>query len=601
MTNGRFVDEYRLTAPDGRSCGCATSRSSICDDDGQAALRAGVLPRRHRAARTSGGAAARARAVRPAGGEHRGALLRLGPGRAAVRLHEPRVRASHRARRPRTCTATRSRTSRPSIPTTSALVTPRGVRRRTAARGTVEFRYHRPTARSAGCSPAGSRWSRTAIPFGSSASRRTSPSGSAPRQALEEERFRFAQLASSLRAIFTILDVDERAVPLRQPRLRGPHGPPGRRRCTTTRARSLTASIPTTSLPAIAAGSALLAGEESEFEFRYVRPDGTSGWAWNRRYPIVEDGAVRQVIGFTEDITDRKLRAAPRSTRSACGSQQLVENISDVFWVYDLEERRHVFIEPAVRAADRAHASSSSRADPSVFLACGRRGRPAVVLADGPSARPGRAERGRVPVTAVPTAPCSGSGTGRSRSSATAGSSGWRASPRTSPSASWPSRRWREQQERFRQLAEASTGVFWVYDLAARPARLRQPGLGADHRPARCDQTIDDPNRAPLHRPSRRHRAGARRQRPARPRGRDGGGVPLRPARRHASAGSGGARSRSSRTTALSASRASRRTSPSGGRSSSSSSSSGSASSRWRTTSTASSGSRTSSTTGSST
>ncbi|MFN8464449.1 MAG: PAS domain S-box protein [Caldilineaceae bacterium] len=48
-------------------------------------------------------------------------------------------------------------------------------------------------------------------------------------------------------------------------------------------------------------------GEQTEMEYRIVRPDGAVRWIFDRSFPILgEDGRVRRTTGVATDITDRK-------------------------------------------------------------------------------------------------------------------------------------------------------------------------------------------------------------------------------------------------------------------------------------------------------
>ena len=67
-------------------------------------------------------------------------------------------------------------------------------------------------------------------------------------------------------------------------------------------------------------------------EYRIVRPDGTIRWIYDRAFPIRDDlGLVYRIVGFAEDITDRK-----RTQESLRASEERLELViqgsSDGFW-----------------------------------------------------------------------------------------------------------------------------------------------------------------------------------------------------------------------------------------------------------------------------
>jgi rsbT co-antagonist protein RsbR len=76
----------------------------------------------------------------------------------------------------------------------------------------------------------------------------------------------------------------------------------------------------------LAARERMMAGEYSE-EYRIVRPDGAIRWVQSRGHPVKNDaGEVYRVVGFTEDITERK-RAEEEQRRLQDEQRRLQDEI----------------------------------------------------------------------------------------------------------------------------------------------------------------------------------------------------------------------------------------------------------------------------------
>jgi PAS domain S-box-containing protein len=126
---------------------------------------------------------------------------------------------------------------------------------------------------------------------------------------LEASERRFRQLAENIREVFWIADPHEDRITYLSPAFRDLWG------------RELG--------PADDAGAALIAGihpddlerfskqrethlhgQQTQIEYRVVRPDGSERWIWDRGFPIRDnDGRVLLVCGIAEDITQRKQTA----------------------------------------------------------------------------------------------------------------------------------------------------------------------------------------------------------------------------------------------------------------------------------------------------
>jgi PAS domain S-box-containing protein len=75
----------------------------------------------------------------------------------------------------------------------------------------------------------------------------------------------------------------------------------------------------------------LSTGESVDIEFRVNESEGYGRWAWVQAEPIVEDGTVARIVGFTRDITERKQRE-----RELGRYRRIVETMGD--GVYELDE-----------------------------------------------------------------------------------------------------------------------------------------------------------------------------------------------------------------------------------------------------------------------
>jgi PAS domain S-box-containing protein len=84
-------------------------------------------------------------------------------------------------------------------------------------------------------------------------------------------------------------------------------------------------------------------------QFRVVQRDGSIRWIRSRWFPILNaEGEVYRYCGLDIDTTDRvEQEEALRESQQQF--EQLTSNIDDVFWIFDQEEDRTVFVSPIFR------------------------------------------------------------------------------------------------------------------------------------------------------------------------------------------------------------------------------------------------------------
>ncbi len=101
--------------------------------------------------------------------------------------------------------------------------------------------------------------------------------------------------------------------------------------------------------------------EEYDIEYRIVQPNGAIRWVRDRGFPIVDEtGKIQRLIGFAEDITERKqvdeaLAASEERFRTA------VETMLDCFGIYtsirdesgQIQDFRTEYLNPAACESDR--------------------------------------------------------------------------------------------------------------------------------------------------------------------------------------------------------------------------------------------------------
>ena len=63
----------------------------------------------------------------------------------------------------------------------------------------------------------------------------------------------------------------------------------------------------TTAKPCSAGKQSQLSGKPADYEYRIIRPDGSTHWVWDRSFPVYDSaGQLDRIVGIVEDITERK-------------------------------------------------------------------------------------------------------------------------------------------------------------------------------------------------------------------------------------------------------------------------------------------------------
>jgi len=126
---------------------------------------------------------------------------------------------------------------------------------------------------------------------------------------LEASERRFRQLAENIREVFWISDPHENRITYLSPAFRDLWGRDPEP--TEDAGAAMIAGIHADDLERISQRRERhLLGQQTQTEYRVVRPDGTERWVWDRGFPIRgDDGNVSLVCGIAEDITGRKQTA----------------------------------------------------------------------------------------------------------------------------------------------------------------------------------------------------------------------------------------------------------------------------------------------------
>ena len=169
--------------------------------------------------------------------------------------------------------------------------------------------------------------------------------GQAGDRLLESER-RFRQLAENINEVFWIVDPDERVMLYVSPAYEDIWG----RTCESLYARPdsyLEAVHPDDRQKILSATWRQRRGEQTDEEYRVVRPDGSARWIHDRAFPIKDEGGrVGRIVGVAEDITERR-RAEEEVRRSEQRYRLLFDSNPQPMWVFDLETLRFLEVNEA--------------------------------------------------------------------------------------------------------------------------------------------------------------------------------------------------------------------------------------------------------------
>ena len=125
-------------------------------------------------------------------------------------------------------------------------------------------------------------------------------------EALRESEERFRQLAENVREVFWLTSPDSKHMLYVSPAYDSVWGRP--RETLYQDASSFMDAVHPEDRPFVSDNLAGVPGNEFEFEYRIIKPDGSVRWIRDRRFPVRDQsGQVYRLAGIAEDITERKL------------------------------------------------------------------------------------------------------------------------------------------------------------------------------------------------------------------------------------------------------------------------------------------------------
>lgn len=88
-------------------------------------------------------------------------------------------------------------------------------------------------------------------------------------------------------------------------------------------------------------------GRQTDVQYRIIRPDGSVRWMRDKGAPIFDKtGKVIRVVGIASDITEQ-VEVERRVNESELRFRQIAENIGEVFWMSDNQNKKLIYISPA--------------------------------------------------------------------------------------------------------------------------------------------------------------------------------------------------------------------------------------------------------------
>ncbi|KGF73643.1 hypothetical protein DO97_15120 [Neosynechococcus sphagnicola sy1] len=163
--------------------------------------------------------------------------------------------------------------------------------------------------------------------------------------ALRESEERFRQMATSIREVFWLADINFTEIFYISPMYEEVWG----RSCASLykQPRSFLESIHPEDLPQVLAVIQQQRLTGFSHEYRLLSPDGSVRWIGEQAFPVVDaTGHPYRLVGVSQDISDRKAASAALEA-SKQQYQNLVENSPDIIERFDTQ-LRHLYVSPAL-------------------------------------------------------------------------------------------------------------------------------------------------------------------------------------------------------------------------------------------------------------
>ncbi|MBI2295087.1 MAG: PAS domain S-box protein [Betaproteobacteria bacterium] len=164
-------------------------------------------------------------------------------------------------------------------------------------------------------------------------------------EALRESEEQFRQLAGNIPQVFWITDVERKQTIYVSSAAEKLIGRPLEE--IQANPRMLIRAVYKADRPRLNAARKAAAEGGYDVTYRIVRPEGAIRWVHDRAFPVHDaDGNVYRIAGITEDITERR-RADEALQESEEQFRQLANNIPQVFWITDAEQKELIYLSPA--------------------------------------------------------------------------------------------------------------------------------------------------------------------------------------------------------------------------------------------------------------